>query len=180
MFMKKELIKSMNTDSILDITNLNKKFKGFKLNIQDVSIPKGFAKRDSYKFEYLKSSEKYIIFVKRALIIDMFRRFINTVIIELIFGIIADLSIIFILFSVGITYFFAIVTISVERFFDTFTFIYIITCFFILLYCVTYYILTNCRFMLISGLAMLLVCILILVKKINFLIKRTKEAYYDR
>lgn len=148
-------------------------------SLVDFYIFGGIAKRDSCRNEYLKTSVKYTITMKKAFIADAVRRLITIMLIIFLSFVILqtppDITI-FLLLSV---YFFTAVSLCVLRFIEDFTIEILINSAICIIYTIFFSSVLEYNLIHIVGIVIFVLSIFIVTMHIKFLNLRIKEEYYD-
>lgn len=144
----------------------------------DLFIFAGYARKESSRHEYLKTSIKYIQIFKRAFMFDIVRRLLSILIIMSVTSAILRIPINIAVFITVSLILFIIVSLCILRFFDYFVFYYIITIIMMLVYGFFIIIMCEKNIYIISGI-MITTSILAILIHIKILFKVIKEGYHD-
>lgn len=145
----------------------------------DFYIFGGIAKRDSCRNEYLKTSVRYTIVMKKAFIVDAIRRLITITVITFLSSIILQISLDITIFLLLSAYFFIAVSLCILRFIEDFTIEILINSAVCIIYIIFFCAVLEYNLIRISNIIMSVLSVYIATMHIKFLNLRIKEEYYD-
>lgn len=146
--------------------------------IADLFIFAGYAGKESSRYEYLKTSVKYIQIFKKAFIFDIVRRLLNILIIMSITAFILKIPIRIAGFITISLISFIIISLCILRFFDYFVFYYMITAVMVVVYGFFITMMLTKNLYVVSGIIISASVLAILIH-IKILLKVMKEGYHD-
>ena len=148
----------------------------------DYNVFSGFAKRDTNRLEYMKTSVKCIMLVKKGIIADAVKRYIYITIIVVLSSFIINVDIKNTICILVVTYCISTVTIFIERFFSNFAFNYFLVYIALIIYSILIFGLLNTmqfQTIIVLSIIMTILSFIFTCFSIWFLVKRMEEAYYD-
>ncbi|MCX4328057.1 MAG: hypothetical protein OSJ45_12285 [Lachnospiraceae bacterium] len=145
----------------------------------DLFVFAGYAKKDSGRNEYLKTSVRYMQMLKRAFVSDIIRRILSILFIIFIVSSVLKAPFNISIFAAISVNFFITAALCILRFFDFFTAYYFITSIILLLYVVFCIIVFIRNLFILASIIMAVLSIFLILFHTSILFKAIKEGYYD-
>ena len=147
--------------------------------LADFFVFAGYARKESGRNEYLKTSVKYTQLLKKAILSDKVRRILSTLLIISVTAAVLKVQLRLTIYLLISAYFFITVALFSLRFFDFFAAYNFITIIVVMLYISFNVFILDKSILTIASIVLIILSLLLILLHIRILFRVVKEEYYD-